>query len=103
MPPKDLHDSNNIRTNFIAPFMGKQSAHSAEVGALAPKIEKSVIESKSKPKLNLLRCNIIQFNDINQLPEFTTSSIKLTELQIDKICIGEHSYQQNEQHMPGHW
>ena len=84
--------------NCIAFHADKQGAHSAEVGALAPVLEKSATELK----LKLLKCkctvhiatlNARTLNRIGQLPELTVS---VAEHNIDIVHIHEHRYHHNK-------
>ena len=82
--------------NCIAHHAGKEGAHPAEVGALAPVFEKFTTELKLKQKLLKCKCtiqiltfNIRTLNRMGQIPELTAL---VTDHIIDIICIQEHRY-----------
>ena len=80
--------------NCIVFRAGKNGPRPAEVGALAPVLEKSAAELKQKPKL--LKCkstiqrvtfSVRNLNRIGQLLELSESGI---DHNIDIVCIQEH-------------
>ena len=86
--------------NRVALRVGKKGVCPAEVGALAPLLEKSATKLKLKQKLlkskstiQIVIFNVRTFNGIGHIPELTSSAI---DHNVDIICMQEHRHNHSE-------